>query len=95
VLFFWAVLRCKVDVVSEVSEKLTTSTHTLDFDVVCPLEVSRDSVVATATLYLLDGLVFKRRWWRDFPHPSRSAPRPIQPPAQWVPGLSRGKAAVA
>jgi len=34
------------------------------------------------------------RGW-DFPHPSRQTLGPIQPPIQWVPGLSRCKAAGA
>ena len=50
----------------------------------------RDSSVGIATRYGLDGpgIEFRRR--RDFPHPSRPALVPNQPPIQWVPGLPRG-----
>ena len=44
-----------------------------------------------ATGYGLDGLGIESRWRRDFPHMSIPILGPTQPPAQWVPGLSRGK----
>ena len=43
-----------------------------------------------ATRYGLDGPGIESRWKRDFPHPSRPALGPPQPPVQWVPGLSPG-----
>jgi hypothetical protein len=56
---------------------------------------SRVSSLVIVTRYVLDGPVIESLWGRDFPHLSRPAPRPTQPPIQWVPGLSRGKAPVA
>jgi hypothetical protein len=40
------------------------------------------SVVGIVTAYGLDGLGFKSWWGRDFPHLSRPALRPNQPPVQ-------------
>ena len=54
------------------------------------LKGGRDSSVGIATRYGLDGQGIESQWRRDFPHPSRPALRPTQPPVQWVPGLSRG-----
>jgi hypothetical protein len=52
--------------------------------------VGRDSSVAIATRYGLDGSGIESRWLRNFPHPFKPALGPTQPPIQWVPGLSRG-----
>ena len=53
--------------------------------------MGRYSSVGTATRYGLDGPGIESQWGRDFPHPSRPALRPTQPPIQWVPAPSRGK----
>jgi hypothetical protein len=55
------------------------------------LSGGRDSSVGIATHYGLDGPGIESRLGRDFPHPSRPARRPTQPPIQWVPGRSMGK----
>jgi hypothetical protein len=49
------------------------------------------SSVRIATDDGLDGPRIESRWGPDFPHLSRPALGPTQPPVQWVPGLSRGK----
>jgi len=52
--------------------------------------MGRDSSVSTVIHYGLDGLGIEFRWGRDFPHPSRLALGPTQPPIQSVPGLYGG-----
>jgi hypothetical protein len=50
------------------------------------------SSVGIATGYGLDGLGIESSWGRDFPHQSRPALRPTQPPVQWAAGFfSRGE----
>jgi len=49
------------------------------------------SSVGIATGYGLDGPGIESRCGRDFPHLSRPALQPTQPPVQWIAGVSRGK----
>ena len=51
---------------------------------------SLDSSVGIATRFGLDGPGIESRWGRDFPHLSRPALRPTQPPIQWVKGSFPG-----
>ena len=55
----------------------------------------RDSVVGIGTGYGLDGQGIECQWGARFSAPAQTALGPTQPPIQWVPGLSRGKAAGA
>ena len=55
--------------------------------------VGRNSSVGIAIRYVQTSPGIKSRWRRDFPHPSRPALGPTQPPIQWVPGLFPGSKA--
>jgi hypothetical protein len=50
------------------------------------------SVVGIGTRQGLEGPEIEYRWGRDSQHPYRPALGPTQPPIQWVPGHSWGKA---
>jgi hypothetical protein len=55
--------------------------------------VGWDSIVGIVTRYRLGGPGIESRCGRDFPHLSRLALGPTQPPIQWVLGLfPRGEA---
>jgi hypothetical protein len=66
-----------------------------DLNTVKWLAWGRDSSVGIAIGYGLDGPGIESRCRRDFSHTSRPALGPTHPRVQWVPRLSRGKAAEA
>ena len=60
--------------------KTTEDCNTILTD--CIYLCGRDSSVGIATRHGLDGPGIESRWGRDFPHPSRPALGPTQPPVQ-------------
>jgi hypothetical protein len=57
--------------------------------------IGRDSSIGLAIRYGLNGPVIESRWVRGFPHPSRPALGPSQPPIQWYRVYPGGKVAGA
>ena len=74
----------------EIGRNMRRHTLFIIFKILLYKNVGRDSSVAIATGYGLDGPGIESRWGWDFPHLSKPALGPTQPLVQWVPGLSRG-----
>jgi len=65
--------------------------HILSLNTVYVMGSSQNSVVVIMTCNELDGSGFEPQWEKDQLHRHSSAPRPTQPPTQWVTrALSQG-----
>jgi hypothetical protein len=67
----------------------------IDYSIVVVAIVSSDSSVGIATRYAPGCPEIESQSERGFPHRSRPAPGPNQPPVQGLPGLFCGKTAEA
>jgi hypothetical protein len=64
----------------KIDSKVISTNTVLVIEIVLVLVLSQDSSVGIVTRYGPDGLGIESRWDQNFPHPSRPALGPTQPP---------------